>query len=83
MNNNHCPKSYLFYAILITLAPTSTQSNHLIAENSIQWTTNLIKNLFDCPNPLPINPHKLQKIIQKTHILLNHSKASKKNCIYL
>jgi hypothetical protein len=23
-NNNHCPESYLFYAILITLAPTPT-----------------------------------------------------------
>jgi hypothetical protein len=24
-NNNHCPESYLFYAILITLAPTQMQ----------------------------------------------------------
>jgi hypothetical protein len=61
MNNNHCPKSYLFYSILITLAPTPTQSNHLIAENSTQWTTNLIKNLIECPNPLPTDLHKLQK----------------------
>jgi hypothetical protein len=30
INHNHCPKSYLFYAILITLAPTPTQSNQLI-----------------------------------------------------
>jgi hypothetical protein len=42
-NNNHCPKNYLFYAILITLAHTPTQCNQLIAENSTQWTTNLIK----------------------------------------
>jgi hypothetical protein len=43
INNNQCQKNYLFYAILITLAPTPTQSNNLIAENSTQWTTNLIK----------------------------------------
>jgi hypothetical protein len=60
-NNNHCPKNYLFYAILITLAPTPTQSNNLIAENSTQWTTNLIKNLIEGSKPLPTNPHILQK----------------------
>jgi hypothetical protein len=60
-NNNHCPENYLFYAILITLAPTSTQCNQLIAGNSIQWTTNLIKNLIECPNPLPTDQYKLIK----------------------
>jgi hypothetical protein len=58
-NNNHCLASYLFYAILIILAPTPTQCNQLIAENSIQWITNLIKKLIDCPNPLSTNQHKL------------------------
>jgi hypothetical protein len=43
MNNNHCPASYLFYAILITLVPTPTPCNQLIGENSTQWTTKLIK----------------------------------------
>jgi hypothetical protein len=61
INHNHCPKSYLFYTILITLAPTPTQSNQLITENSTQWTTNLIKNLTECHNPLPTDQHKLQK----------------------
>ena len=35
-NHNHCPESYTFYAILITLAPTPTQCNQPIAENSTQ-----------------------------------------------
>jgi hypothetical protein len=35
-SNNHCPKNYLFYTILITLAPTPTQCNSLIEENSTQ-----------------------------------------------
>jgi hypothetical protein len=61
MNNSHCPESYLFYTILITLAPTPTQCNQLIEENSTQWTTILIKNLIECPNPLPIDQHKLLK----------------------
>jgi hypothetical protein len=60
INHNHYPKNYLFYAILITLAPTPTQSNNLIAENSIQWTKNLIKNLTESPSPLPTNTHQLQ-----------------------
>jgi hypothetical protein len=60
-NNNHCLESYLFYAILITLAPTPTQFNQLIAKNSTQWTTNLIKILIECPNPLPTDQHKLLK----------------------
>jgi exonuclease III len=61
INNNMCPESYLFYAILITLAPTPIQSNQLITENSTQWTTNLIKKLLESPNPLSIDPHVLQK----------------------
>jgi hypothetical protein len=61
MNNYHCPKSYLFYAILITLIPTLPQCNHLIEENSTQWTINLIKKLTKNPNTLPIDPHILQK----------------------
>jgi hypothetical protein len=50
---------------LITLAPTPTQSNQLIAENSTQWTTNLIKNLTECPYPLPTDQHKLHKFHSK------------------
>jgi hypothetical protein len=72
INNNYCAKKFLFYAILITLAPTPIQSNNLIAENSTQWTTNLIKNLTESPKPLPL----LQKFhtyyknsTQKTNIL--------------
>jgi hypothetical protein len=65
INNNHCPKSYLFYAILITLAPIPAQSNQLIIENSTQWTTNLIKSLNESPNPLPTNPHILQEFHSK------------------
>ena len=34
INNQQCPHNYLFYAILITLAPTPTQCNQLISENS-------------------------------------------------
>jgi hypothetical protein len=69
INNNTCPESYLFYAILITLAPIPTQSNQLIAENSTQWTTNLIKNLLKSPNSLSTNPHILQKFhFENPHI---------------
>jgi hypothetical protein len=53
MNNDLCLESYLFYAILITLAPTPTQSNNLIVENSTQWTISLINKLLEIPNPLP------------------------------
>jgi hypothetical protein len=68
-NNNHCPKNYLFYAILITLAPTPAQCNSLIEENSTQWTTNLIKNLIKSPKPLPTEPHKLQQFhLENPHI---------------
>jgi hypothetical protein len=61
MNNHHCPKNQLFYALLITLAPTPTQCNQLIDENSTQWTTNLIRKLTNNTNPLPTGPHILQK----------------------
>jgi hypothetical protein len=52
INNNTCLESYLFYAILITLAPTPAQSNQLIAENSTLWTINLIQKLLENPNSL-------------------------------
>jgi hypothetical protein len=61
INNHHCPKNHLFYAILITLAPTPTHCNQLIGENSTQWTTNLIRKLTDNTDPLPFDPHILQK----------------------
>jgi hypothetical protein len=64
-NNTHCPSSYLFYTILITLARTPTQRNQLIVENSTQWTINLIKNLTESPNPPPTDLHKLQKFHSK------------------
>jgi hypothetical protein len=64
MNNSHCPESYLFYALIITLAPLQ-----LIEENSIQWTTNLIKNLIKSPKPLPTDQHKLLKFhFENPHI---------------
>jgi hypothetical protein len=66
INNSHCPKNYLFYAILITLAPTPIQSNSLIVENSTQWTTKLIES----PRPLPAEPHILQKFqSENPHII--------------
>ena len=58
-NHNHCPKSYTFYALLITLAPTPTQCNQLIENNSTQWTTKLIKNLLEWPNPIPTDQHTI------------------------
>jgi hypothetical protein len=70
INNNHCSTNYLFYAILITLAPTPIQSNNLIAENSTQWTTKLIKSLIESPKPLPTNPHILQIFqLENPHII--------------
>jgi hypothetical protein len=69
MNNSHCPESYLFYALIITLAPTPIQCNQLIEENSTQWTTNLIKNLIESPKPLPTDQHKLLKFhLENPHI---------------
>jgi hypothetical protein len=69
-DNNHCPESYLFYAILTTLAPTPTQCNQLIEENSTQWTTNLIKNLMEHPHPLSTDQHKLIKFYSENeHII--------------
>jgi hypothetical protein len=41
------------------LAPTLTQCNQIIGENSTQWTKKLIKNLIESTNPLPIDQHKL------------------------
>jgi exonuclease III len=68
INNSHCPKNYLFYAILI--APTLIQSNSLIAENSTQWTTKLIKSLIESPKPLLADPHILQKFhLENPHII--------------
>jgi hypothetical protein len=68
-NNNHCLESYIFYAILITLAPTPTQCNQLIGENSTQWTTNLIRKLLEWPNLLPIDQHKLINFhLENSHI---------------
>ena len=58
-NYNHCPKSYTFYAILITLAPTPTQCNQLIAENSTHCTIDLIRKLLEWPNPIPTDQHKI------------------------
>jgi hypothetical protein len=69
INNHQYPQNYLFYAILITLAPTPTQSNQLIAENATHWTINLIKNLIECPKPLPTEQHKLHKFhLENPHI---------------
>jgi hypothetical protein len=34
INNQQCPHNHLFFAKLITLAPTPTQCNQLISENS-------------------------------------------------
>jgi exonuclease III len=76
--NNHCPKNYLFYAILITLAPTPTQSNNLIADNLTQWTTNLIKNLIENPKPLPTNLHILQKFHTENSQIMNPSDSIQK-----
>jgi hypothetical protein len=79
MDNSHCTQNYLFYTILITLAPTLTHCNQIIGEIFTQWTTKLIKNLTESINPLPTDQHKLINFHLETHILLYHSKASKKN----
>jgi hypothetical protein len=81
MNNDLCLESYLFYAILITLAPTPTQSNNLIAENSTQWIINLMNKLLENPNPLPTDPHILQIFYSQT--LPNYLKASIMNYTHL
>jgi hypothetical protein len=70
MNNSHYPESYLFYALIITLAPTLIQCNQIIAENSTQWTTRLINNLIESPKPLPTDQHKLLKFhLENLHII--------------
>jgi hypothetical protein len=70
INNRHCPKNYLFYALLITLAPIPIQYKQLIENNHTQWTTTLIKNLIENPKPLPTDPHKLQKFhYENTNII--------------
>jgi hypothetical protein len=61
INNQQYPNNHLFYAILITLAPTPTQCNHLISENSTQWTLILLNKIINNPTVLPIEPHILQK----------------------
>jgi hypothetical protein len=70
-NHNHCPKNYIFYAILITLAPTPTQCNQLIVENSIQWTTSLIRKLLEWPNPMPTDQHKLLNFHSENPHIIN------------
>jgi hypothetical protein len=55
------------------------QNNQLIAENFTQWTTNLIKNLTECSNPISTNPHKLQKFhLKNPHITIPLSSTQKK-----
>jgi hypothetical protein len=69
INNQQSPHSHLFYAILITLAPTLTQYNQLIIENSTQWTITLLNKLINNPTPLSIEPHILQKFhLKNPHI---------------
>jgi hypothetical protein len=50
--------------ILCNINNTCSHSNTMSPinrRNSIQWTTNLVKNLIECPNPLPTDQHKLIK----------------------
>jgi hypothetical protein len=61
INNQQSPHNHLFYAILITLAPTPTQCNQLISENSTNWTLILLNKIINNPTPLPTEPHPLQK----------------------
>jgi hypothetical protein len=61
INNQQCPHNHLFYAILIILAPTPTQCNQLIRENSIRGTLILLNKITNNPIPLPTEPHTLQK----------------------
>jgi hypothetical protein len=61
INNQQYPHNHLFYAILITLAPTPTQCNQLISENFTRWTLILLKKKTNNPTPLPTEPHTLQK----------------------
>jgi hypothetical protein len=61
INNQQYPHNHLFYAILITLAPTPTQCDQLISENSTWWTLILLNKIINNPTPLPTEPHTLQK----------------------
>jgi hypothetical protein len=60
-DNQQCPLNHLFFAILTTLAPTPTQCDQLINENSTDWTLTLINKIINNIPPLPIEPHLLQK----------------------
>jgi hypothetical protein len=65
INNQQYPNNHIFYAILITLAPTPTQCDHLISENSTRWTLILLNKIINNPTPLPTEPHTLQKFHSK------------------
>jgi hypothetical protein len=57
INNQQHLHNYIFYAILITLAPTPTQCNQLISKNSTHWTLTLLNKIINNPT----EPHTLQK----------------------
>jgi hypothetical protein len=61
INNQQYPYNQLFFAILITLAPTPIQCNQLISENSTHWTLILLNKIINNLTPLPTEPHTLQK----------------------
>jgi hypothetical protein len=64
------PKNHLFFVLLITLAPTPSQCNQLIRDNSTQWTITLINKLANNTTPLPTEPHILQKFyLENPHII--------------
>jgi exonuclease III len=59
---------YLKHTQNTNINPYLTQfcrNNNHCPESSIQWTINLIKNLNENPNPLPIAQHKLIKFHSK------------------
>jgi hypothetical protein len=59
------PRIFSILCNINNTCPHPTQSNHLIAKNSTQWTTNLINKLLESPNPLSTDPHILQKFHSK------------------
>jgi hypothetical protein len=59
INNQQCPHNHLFFAILITLAPTPTQCNQLISGNSTRWTLILLSKIINHTTPIPSEPHPL------------------------
>jgi hypothetical protein len=61
INNQQCSDHHLFFAILITLAPTPTQCNQLISKNLTRWTLILLNKIINNITPLPTEPHPLQK----------------------